>query len=270
MDQEPLPTADELGVTAVEYERIVRGLRQRQQDGTGAPYRGSPAQISRPVAARTRWRRALTWRRAVPLVVFLVVLVVRHGAGASGGPGYAFIDTVNGQPVTQSSCKPLRVAVYPAGGPSDAEALVREAVGILRSATGLDIVVAGVFGGYAPGWNFQEAPLLPEDPVGVSWQDSAAIKDLSGDVAGLGGSSPVTSPAGTTYLVSGTIALSKDFFAHADHADKLAVVLHEFGHVLGLDHAGSRKDVMYPVLTATKLGPGDLEGLRRAGKGPCV
>lgn len=288
MDPSELPSADELGVTEIEYERIIRGLREREQKGLMAPadarhlveqdgliaYKGSVEQRFDEVAG-ARPRSGLVtpqwWHWFAPLaVVVLVVLVFQHSGASSGGPGYAFLHTDQGHPVTQSSCKPLPVAIYPAGGPSDGEALVREAVGILSAATGLDIRVTGVFGGSSPGWNFESAPRLADDPVGVSWQDGDAIAELNGDVAGIGGSLVETSPRGTKYLVSGTIALSRDYFAHADRADQLAVVLHEFGHVLGLDHVGSRQDVMYPSVNATKLGPGDLEGLRLAGHGPCV
>ena len=39
-------------------------------------------------------------------------------------------------------------------------------------------------------------------------------------------------------------------------------------HAMGLDHAGSSKQLMYPVLsrTLTGLQAGDLEGLRRVGQ----
>ena len=46
------------------------------------------------------------------------------------------------------------------------------------------------------------------------------------------------------------------------------VALHELAHAMGLDHAGSSKELMYPVLspTLTGLQAGDLEGLRRVGQ----
>ncbi len=45
------------------------------------------------------------------------------------------------------------------------------------------------------------------------------------------------------------------------------VIVHELGHVVGLDHAGSRKQVMYYSTTGydANLGKGDLTGMRRLG-----
>ncbi len=185
------------------------------------------------------------------------------------------MDMAGDQPVAYSSCRPVQVAVYPAGGPSDAEALVREAVGVLRSATGLDIVVTGAFGGHAPNWNFEAAPITPTDPISVSWQDASTIPDMTDNVAGRGGSHSFTTPTGTRVRVAGTIALSRGTYAEleqrGDHDEALAILLHEFGHVLGLAHVDSPGELMYEDnIGRTTFGPGDLEGLRLLGRGPCV
>ncbi|MCX6395874.1 MAG: matrixin family metalloprotease [Propionibacteriales bacterium] len=262
MDRPVPPTAAELGITDVEYERIMRGLRQRDQAV-------EPARVTVASRRRPGRRRALA---ALGLV--LAGLAVRHTA-AEPAPAYAFLEAVDGRPVTYSSCRPVPVAVYPAGGPPGAENLVREAVARLRRATGLDLVVTGVFGGYATNWNFASAPVLPDDPISVSWQDGAAIGELTDEVAGLGGSRAVSTASGTRRLTSGTIALSRSYYAlladQGDHAEELAVLLHEFGHVLGLAHVDSRKELMYRGnVGQTSFGPGDLEGLRLVGQGPCT
>jgi hypothetical protein len=190
-------------------------------------------------------------------------------------PTYAFMGMNGDQPVTYSSCRLIQVAVYPAGGPPDAEQLVREAVAQMRSATGLDIVVVGAFGGYAPNWNFEAGPTYPDDPISVSWQDGDAIADLTDHTAGLGGSRAMTTPDGGRRWVAGTIALSRDYYAlltqRGDHGEALAVLLHEFGHVFGLAHVDSPRELMYDENNdLTSLGPGDLEGLHRLGQGPCI
>ena len=191
-------------------------------------------------------------------------------------PTYEFLRTTGvGDPVTYSSCRLIQVAVYPAGGPPNAEQLVREAVSRIRTATGLDVVVAGVYGGYAPNWNFESAPIQLDDPISVSWQDGDAIAELTDHTAGLGGSRVVSGPNGVQQLVAGTIALSRDYYqllnGSEDQAEALAVLLHEFGHVFGLAHVDSPRELMYEDNTdLTTFGPGDLEGLRRLGQGPCV
>jgi len=144
-----------------------------------------------------------------------------------------------------------------------------------RAASGLDIVVIGAYGGHAPNWNFEAAPVRPGDPVSVSWQDSAAIAEMTDDVAGLGGSPVTTSPNGTPYRIAGTIALSRDYYSlldeRGDHEREVAILLHEFGHVLGLAHVSSSAELMYDGPgDRFDYGRGDLEGLRRLGRGPCV
>jgi Matrixin len=266
MDQPSLPTAAELGISDAEYERILRDLRERRQGGQPPAAPASRRQ-------RPRGRRPLT---ALGVIVALALLFQFGGADPEDRePTYAFLETFGGQPVTYSSCSLIRVAVYPAGGPPDAEQLVREAVAIMRDATGLDIVVTGAFGGHAPNWNFGAAPILPDSPISVSWQDQDAIAELSDHVAGLGGSPIITAPYGGKQRVAGTIALSRDYYTllteRHDHGEALAVLLHEFGHVLGLGHVDSPRELMYEDnIGLTHLGPGDREGLRLLGQGPCI
>ncbi len=48
-------------------------------------------------------------------------------------------------------------------------------------------------------------------------------------------------------------------------------MMHEFGHVFGLDHVDPPRELMYDGNNDTaSYGRGDLEGLRRLGQGPCV
>ena len=214
-------------------------------------------------------------RQIVIAFAAVIVLMPKLGSTEAPEPEYAFLLANGDQPVAYSSCRLLQVAVYPAGGPPDAEKLVRDAVARVRGVTGLDIVVVGAYGGHAPNWNFEAAPIGPNDPVSVSWQDGAAIAEMTEDVAGLGGSPVISSPNGTQYRVAGTIALSRDYYRiltqRGDHAEALAVLLHEFGHVLGLDHVDSSHELMSDSNNDQEdYGPGDLEGLRRLGNGPCI
>ncbi|MET3963579.1 hypothetical protein ABIE44_003513 [Marmoricola sp. OAE513] len=294
MERPDLPSAADLGVTEIEYERILRGLREREQSagpwvqvpddardlveqGGTVEYVGEPSFALPPDPARERAKerpasrkgRAIGWSLALGALLLAVVL---QGAGseAEDGPGYAFLQSLEGRPVTRSSCRAIPIAIYPAGGPKDAESIVREAVKILRNATGLDIVVTGVFGGHAPGWNFEAAPVLHDDPISVSWQTGEAIAAFKGEAVGVAAPYSETTPSGTTYLYAGTVALDREYATRQDRAHNLTVVLHEFGHALGLDHSGSSSDVMYPAVGTQTLGKGDREGLRLAGKGPCV
>ena len=195
MDEPSLPTAAELGVSDAEYERILRDLPQRFRVG-GAPLAVRQGYSAQQLQLQSEAKRPirLVWGVLGALVAILLVpLLVNAGTDSRAEPTYRFLQAVGDRPVTYSSCHPVQVAVYPAGGPADAEKLVREAVLQMRGATGLDIVVIGSFGGYAPNWNFESAPISVNDPVVVSWQDGAAIAELTDEVAGLGGSRMVNS-----------------------------------------------------------------------------
>jgi len=264
-------TAADLGVSEIEYERILRDMQRRGLHHGPIPRAGGGSPPA-PTQQRSTSKRVL-------LVVLGLVLAVsvlgRVGTPGHGGPAYAFMEMVGDQPVTYSSCGTIQVAVYPAGGPPDAEALVREAVTQMRSATGLNIVVTGVYGGHAANWNFKAAPVGPNDPISISWQDGDAIAELTDDIAGLGGSAVFPGRNGGERLGAGTIALSRDYYAklaeRRDHAEALAVLLHEFGHVFGLDHVHSSDELMYDRNIGRKTcGTGDREGLRRLGQGPCT
>ncbi|MBO9521788.1 MAG: matrixin family metalloprotease [Nocardioidaceae bacterium] len=265
--ERPTPDADDLGVSEVEYERILRDLHRRGH--VDAP---PPPVVAAPAPGRRRPKRWLSVAVGALVGVFVLAPLLR--TAHQDAPAYAFLDTVDGQPVTYSSCSHIQVAVYPAGGPPGAEQLVREAVTQVRAVTGLDIVVIGSFAGHAANWNFETAQVRIDDPITVSWQDGAALAAMTDEVAGLGGSPRINSSGGTQRYVAGTIALSRDYYAslarRGDHAEELAVLLHEFGHVFGLAHVDSPGELMYRKNIGRKVyGPGDLEGLRRLGRGPC-
>ena len=98
---------------------------------------------------------------------------------------------------------------------------------------------------------------------------------MTEDVAGLGGSPSIATPAGGQRFVAGAIALSHLYYQQWDeqgwHEEELAVLLHEFGHVFGLAHVHSDRELMNEDnVGLTHFGPGDLEGLRLLGQGPCT
>jgi hypothetical protein len=257
------PTADELGISEAEYERIMRGL-----DVRGAPSGAPAARFFRPGVGK-----------GPTVLLILVVLILEiysrlDSDPASERPDHAFTEMAGDQPVAYTSCRPIQVAVYPAGGPPGAVDLVRDAVSRAASASGLDLVVIGPFGGSAPNWNFEAAPVHPDDPISVSWQDGDAIAEITDHVAGLGGSRTIDYPDGRRRLVAGTIALSIDAYRALEvpggREQQLAILLHELGHVLGLAHVDNPGELMHDDnIGKAGYGPGDLEGLRRLGQGPC-
>ena len=78
---------------------------------------------------------------------------------------------------------------------------------------------------------------------------------------------------GFNQYVTGMVALKASFFRQQDALGRSelerAVVMHELGHVLGLDHVKDRNELMYPSVTRMSYGPGDIEGLAKLGAVRC-
>lgn len=179
-------------------------------------------------------------------------------------------------PVTYDPCRPIEVVLNPQGAPSDAVQLVLQAMSRLHEATGLVFVYKGT-SDRRPGW---QGPLLPMGspggtPVLVSWATEQEVPQLAGSVAGIGGSTRVTTDGGQLRYVTGQVTLDKDAFAAIaqrtdGRAEEQAILYHEFGHLVGLDHVRDPHELMYASNTGLlDFAPGDLAGLARLGKGPC-
>lgn len=203
-------------------------------------------------------------------------------AQTSSSTEFTFFRTVDDggtRPVAWDPCRPIHLVVNDARAPLGADQLLREAVAQISSATGLQFVFDGAS---------DEAPSIdraPQDearygnrwsPVLVAWTDPATIPQLAGAVAGLGG------PEGARYYVvsqehwvSGSVSLDgpqlTEVLQRPDGwAVARAIVMHELGHLVGLKHVSDPSELMYPRSTGqTAFGPGDREGLRQLGLGPC-
>lgn len=203
----------------------------------------------------------------------------RFGSAPEFTPGegsYRFLATQrrSDEPVGYDPCQPIEYAVNPTGAPSDWEELVDTAVAHTEWATGLEFVDVGVT---------EERPFNPRrpsalatsaSPVVIGFADPEEIADLAGDVAGLGGSVTTRDTLGRDYFATGSIALDTDVYDGAsDGAERAvlqAILDHEFGHVVGLDHVDDPGELMFESnVGGVEYGPGDLEGLARLGSIPC-
>lgn len=189
------------------------------------------------------------------------------------GSPYAFTSVVGGQPVRWDPCTPIhwRFRVYDA--PTGGLAVTRDAVARIARATGTRWVYDGT-ATTAPtsSWPLDRAG--DPRPVLIGWTNGQHSDLLRGRPAGVLGvtrtvwfySSRLGGPAA---IRSAVVALDRtDRLPMTGAASWHTVLLHELGHVMGLAHAGSSREVMYPTLSRrwTDLQSGDLEGLRRLGR----
>jgi hypothetical protein len=168
--------------------------------------------------------------------------------------------------------------INPDGAPDDYRDLVETAADRISDASGLKFDIIGDTderpsrdrkiednSHYGPGW----APVL------VAWSDKDETPELAGDVAGLGGSTAVTI-LGRKVYVTGVVTLDSEAFDEIQHRlngrpQAQAIVDHEFGHLVGLDHVKDPGELMHSEnLGRTSWGPGDRAGLSRLGRGPCL
>lgn len=119
---------------------------------------------------------------------------------------------------------------------------------------------------YGSGW----APVL------VAWTDASHVPTLAGDVAATAQAVPAGDPP---VYVSGAINLDADHALRPGFGRGRAwgtVLLHEAGHLVGLEHVDDHREVMHPggersqPSATVRWGVGDREGLRRLGlEGGC-
>jgi hypothetical protein len=182
------------------------------------------------------------------------------------------------EPVAYDPCRPIHVVHNLDGAPAGAESLLAEALDDVGRATGLQFDLEG---------ETDEAPGAAREafqpdrygdrwaPVLVAWSDDAHVPDLAGETVGVGGSTWVEVDTTRVY-VTGTVVLDAPDLVGVSDRDGgdgvTAVIRHELGHVVGLDHVDDERELMHPVghPDVVGFGPGDLTGLAELGRGQCV
>ena len=146
----------------------------------------------------------------------------------------------------------------------------------VASATGLELRYAGLTD-ERPHWHSAFVPSFlgrqRTRPVLVSFATAAEVPELSGDVAGIGGS--IAAGEGVLRYVTGGATLDADAFARlaaepGGRREMRAIVLHELGHVVGLAHVADERELMNADnVGLLDFGTGDRLGLARLGSGSC-
>lgn len=170
-------------------------------------------------------------------------------------------------------CRPVHWVMRPDGAPPGAQQAVQAAFDEVSQATGLAFVSDGTT---------DEAPddrrqLVQERygeryaPVLVAWSDEAESSGLAGGVAGYAGPYPADPDGRGRRFVSGQVVLDAPVLqAVASRPEEYGVVLHELGHLVGLDHVPDGTDTMAASgLPTADFTPGALRGLAAVGEGRC-
>jgi hypothetical protein len=178
--------------------------------------------------------------------------------------------------VSFDACRPIHYVVRVGAGPANGLALVQEAIRRLSAATGLRFQYDGPTNTVPrfeePAQSRNVTDIGSEfTPVFIGWatpSETDIWAHAGKDVLGVGGPETlsIANGAGQMY-VSGHAVLLPDADVPATFGPGITagnLLMHELGHVVGLDHVTETGEIMAPDLTKEDpdgYGPGDLQGL---------
>jgi len=149
----------------------------------------------------------------------------------------------NSLPMTWHTCEKIKVFVNP-GNVKSAVDDVKQVIDQVNQTTSLNFYYAGLSDQQAFVDFRSERELL----VGFYSEEDAPVTTKFGNAIGIASGQP-----SFTAITSGNIGIRTPAYSKASKNLRKQVLLHEFGHVLGLDHVTTKKDVMYKEAYGTKI-----------------
>jgi hypothetical protein len=198
------------------------------------------------------------------------------GATSSAtGSSYTFETLLQGRPVRWDPCTAIHWQYRTTGQIVGGFTQVVKAIARISRATGTTWVYDGAVSTVpTSGWLPKTTATRP--PVLIGWTTAAHSDLLRGQSPGVLGVTRtawfgVTRAGTTTAAIRGAVvALNQTPRLPLSGAVSwYTVILHELSHAMGLGHASSARQLMYPVIQPglRDLQAGDLAGLSRVGRG---
>lgn len=172
-------------------------------------------------------------------------------------------------------CTPIQWAYDATGSYAGSRGDMAHALDLLAARTGLRFRYAGAM-------NYRAYETKGTVPAGVNvvigWSNAKRDQRLSGTTVGWGSIRYTGTQDGRSKITSGAIVLDaqgrlRKGFSNSGPGTWGQVMTHEAGHVVGLNHARGKTQVMAPNTSSAnhRFGAGDLNGLKHVGSsGGCV
>ncbi|HET7899654.1 MAG TPA: hypothetical protein VFL59_00600 [Candidatus Nanopelagicales bacterium] len=199
-------------------------------------------------------------------------------AGSSKDFAYLSLQADGVTPVTWSPCRPIHYVVRREGEPAGGVDVLQSAVDEISKATGLTFVFDGrTSEPLADRRNLYQPKVYGERwaPVLIAWTEPGTDEGLAGDNLAWAEPYSVVADDGDEVDVSGEIhvdsAVFADELAHGEQKQARATLLHELGHLVGLDHVSNRALLMNPdeVEGVDDFTAEEKRGLASLGAGAC-
>jgi hypothetical protein len=192
---------------------------------------------------------------------------------------FRFLERVGGSPVRWDPCDPISYAINTAGARSSIQPDLREALARVTRATGIDFESVGTsketfIRAYQ---RMRYDGVIRKAELIVIWVDhegyEAILRRLNDPRPSIAFAKTMAGLfADQDQYFGGIIVMDADATSGLGFGHRYthgSVLLHELGHIMGLDHVKDPDQLMYsgrhPNYGVRDYGPGDLEGLRRLG-----
>lgn len=180
--------------------------------------------------------------------------------------------------IAYDPCRPVHYVVRPEDAPTGSDGLIDAAVAEISAATGLQFVYDGTT---SEGPSSDRDTYQPEvygqrwAPVLFTWTNEDETPGLEGTMMALASSEYAETPGEPAVYVAGQVKLDVEQLSEwleepEGRFEVKGLIMHELGHVVGLDHVEDRDQLMHATAPVYEMQDGDRAGFALLGTGPCL